>query len=378
MASRYIQRGARLPNSEPGDEALMQANAAHARAMPLARMLDNGMRFADALALHRMAEAGVPWVAAGTWLGERNLACADAAPGRTAEAQHCIAASACFRFAQSAHVLDTPERLRLYRRVIDSFARGAALLPAPPTRIEVPVGSGALCGWLFHPVGADRAARPVVMVFGGADGWRESYYTMVAPLSEEGLSVCLLDGPGQGESRLFQGVYLRPGFEAMFESVAAKLRQTHSAVGVWGNSLGGSLAFAIAAASPAIDAVCANGGSARPSEIIERYPRVLDRIAAMTGHHGRAAAAGLLTGLDLIDRLPRITCPVLVLHGGQDALFPVESAEPLHDLVASDDREMVIWDDGEHCLYTHAAERNLLAASWFATRLRAAAERRRQ
>lgn len=374
MALRHIQRGAPPPPARPEDAALMQANAAQARAMPLPRLLDNGMRLADALALHRMAEAGVPWVAAGEWLGERALARADAATTRNAEAQHSLAACACFRFAQSAHAFDTPERKRIYARVIDSFARGVALTPRPPTRVEVPAGPGALCGWLFAPAG-DRPA-PVVVIFGGADGWRESYYGMVDPLLAEGLAVCLLDGPGQGESRMFRGVHLGPGFEAKFDRVAEMLRRDHPAVGLWGNSLGGTLAAATAAASARIDAVCSNGGSARPAEVVERFPRFLDRIAAMAGHEDRAAAADLLQGLDLTGRLGGVRCPILVVHGAEDALFSTENVMPLHDLVASTDREMIVWDDGEHCVYTHATERNLLVAGWFAARLGAAANGR--
>ena len=372
MAVRHIQPASPRPTARPAEAALMQANAAQARAMPLPRLLDNGMRLADALALHRMADEGVPWIEAGEWLGRQNLARADQAGGDNARALHRIAASACFRFAQSAHVFDTEDRLRLYRLVIDSFADGVALTPTPPARIEVPAGPGALCGWLFQP--PSGAARSVVVVFGGADGWRESYYGMVPALIAEGLAVCLLDGPGQGESRMFRGVYLQDGFEAQFDAVAATLKRSFAAVGLWGNSLGGSLAVAAAAGSANVDAVCANGGSARPAEIVERFPRFLDRIAAMGGHADRDRAAGLLRSLDLTARLPRVTCPLLVLHGGEDALFSTENAVPLHDLAGSGDREMLIWDDGEHCLYSYAAERNLLVAEWFARRLAKTAE----
>ena len=41
----------------------------------------------------------------------------------------------------------------------------------------------------------------------GADGWREAYFTGAEYLLERGLSVLLLDGPGQGETRLFGGVH---------------------------------------------------------------------------------------------------------------------------------------------------------------------------
>jgi pimeloyl-ACP methyl ester carboxylesterase len=374
VAVRYIQRETPPPDAGPADDDLKKFNEAQARAMPVHRLLDNGVEYSDAMAFHKMAAANVPWAEAGEWLGRRNLDRAAAARTdgfRQAERIHLLHACACFRFAQSAYVFDEPEKLRLYRLVIDCFADGVALLDAPPARVEVPHAGGALCGWLFRPPGIERP--PVVIVFGGADGWRESYYPMVSYLQAQGLAVCLLDGPGQGETRLFRKVYLDAGYIDGFAAAAQSLRRDPSLgdrVGLWGNSLGGTFAAAVSAACPEIDACCSNGGSAEPAEVLDRYPRFLDRIAAMMGHRDRDAAERMMRDLDLRERLHGLECPLLVLHGGNDRLFSETSVKALHDCSGSADREMVVWDDGDHCLYNHAAERNLLVAGWFAQRLR--------
>ncbi len=75
---RYIQR--EMPPLAPdADEAAVREGEAMRRAMPLSRLLDNGMDHADAVVLHAMSTAGVRWIAAGAYLGGRNVAVARAA-----------------------------------------------------------------------------------------------------------------------------------------------------------------------------------------------------------------------------------------------------------------------------------------------------------
>jgi alpha-beta hydrolase superfamily lysophospholipase len=349
------------------DEELTRSNAAHARSMPLARMLDYGMTFADAMRLHRLAAEGVAWVIASEWLGDQNRSRAVTAATQHSRARGFLAASSCYRFAQSALDGDTAERKRIYREVVESFAQGVALLPHPPERLDFETVSGTACGWLFQPPGK---ASAVVVIFGGADGWREAYFTQSADLLVEGLAVLLLDCPGQGESRLFRNSWLTPDIGLDIAAVAETLRRRFSAVGLWGNSLGGTFAVLAATTGARIDAVCSNSGSARPAEAGERFPRFLDKIAAMAGSSSRSDGERLLVSLEAVDRLPDLTCPILVLHGGADTLFSQAGVQQLHDLCRADDRTMLVWADGEHCLYFHAAERNALVAGWFRSRLR--------
>lgn len=374
MTIRYVQR--ELPPPEPQaapDETFVAANQAHKRSMTIQRLLDNGVSYADAVAFHDLADRNVAWAEAGEWLGQRNLMRANEsmAGGFTKTARaHFLHACACFRFAQSAHTFDTEEKRRLYSKVIDSFAEAAPLLDAVAEKLELPCRDGTLCGWLLRP--EDVSSPPVVVIFGGADGWRESYYTTGLPLLAEGIAICLLDGPGQGESRIFRNLYLTPSFADDF-AVAVRHLQAHphlgGSVSVFGNSLGGTLSATIAATVEGIDACCVNGGSIAPAEMADRFPRVLDRVAAMMGSDDRDQAHALLRGMDLRDTVKSIDCPLLVLHGGEDPLFAIASAQAIEAGAGSTDKTMLVWDDGDHCIYNHAFERNALAAEWFATRL---------
>ncbi len=81
-------------------------------------------------------------------------------------------------------------------------------------------------------------------------------------------------------------------------------------------------------------------------------------------------ARRLLEALDLEADLGSLHCPLLVLHGGADRIFLLENARRIYDLAGTRDREILIWEDGAHCLYNHAHERNCLASDWFSEKLR--------
>jgi alpha-beta hydrolase superfamily lysophospholipase len=358
-----------LPTADP---EVLKLNTAHRRAMPLQRLIDYGMSYEDASRLHALVEQGADW----KWVAE-NIGASHLQSARTAISyghsqsarDHYLLACAGFRAAQSTFLHDTPERLRLYRQVIDSFALAAHLMTPPPVKLEIPSDAGRLSGWWLMPAHASKA--PVVIIFGGADGWREAYYDAGRYLLERGMSILLLDGPGQGESRLIHRVYIDESYAKQFSlavDMLLRLEQV-SHVALFGNSLGGTLAAGTAAQDPRIAAVCVNGGSAQPIEVLDRFPRFIERIAAMVGTTNTIRAREVLAAFDLGPTLANIKCPLLITHGGADAIFSVANARRIYDEAGAADRHFAVWEDGDHCVYNHAVERNCLIADWFSDRL---------
>src|SRR5260221_3356928 len=152
MPERFVQREHPHP---PGARALSEAAgkelAAQHRATPLQRVLDNGMEYADAVALHKLTAQGVPWTDAAIWLAEQDLHRAEAAiaAGHSLTARAWYRhASASFRFAQSPIIQDDEGKRALYRRLIDAFAMACALDDPPSEKITIPYRAGAICGWL--------------------------------------------------------------------------------------------------------------------------------------------------------------------------------------------------------------------------------------
>lgn len=358
------------PDPEPLPPASFAPNtqeeASHRRAMPITRLVSGGMRYDDAIALHALSASGVSWVEAAGWLGARNARIAAAAKSNeTACAFHRHAAAA-LRFGQCALGADDDRKLTLFKASVDHFALAARHDQLFIERHEIAWGGAKLAGWLIRPITVEPTS--VVIVFGGFDGWREDYFSGAAALVARGVAAFLTELPGQGEARLLHGLFLDVTFVQAIAKIAdhlISLQKMNGIVGLWGNSLGGYLAARAVGEDQRYSAVCVNGGSACPLELPDRHPRFWPKVEALIGSRDRS----VLKPLDSDWLGERLTCPLLQLHGAPDAVFLVNNAQIIFDQAGSVDKRLLLWDDGEHCLYNHAAERDAAIADFFATRL---------
>jgi esterase/lipase len=84
---------------------------------------------------------------------------------------------------------------------------------------------------------------------------------------------------------------------------------------------------------------------------------------------GRERAADILLRMDISGEAENIRAPLLQLHGAPDQVFLLENARRLHDLAGSTDKRLLIWEDGDHCIYNHSEEKHIVVADWFASQL---------
>jgi dipeptidyl aminopeptidase/acylaminoacyl peptidase len=139
--------------------------------------------------------------------------------------------------------------------------------------------------------------------------------------------------------------------------------------GIWGNSFGGCLAAQAAIADERFAACCVNGGASRPLEFPEKYPRFFAKVEAMIGAPGIDGAKAVLDAIDVTSSLEQLRAPLLQLHSIPDQVFSLANARQIHDRANSSDKTLLVWNDGDHCIYNHAAERNCTVADWFCERL---------
>ena len=347
---------------------------AHKRAMPLQRLLGNGMDYADAVELYQRVDAGEPWAEAGLRLGEHDLARAESAlqAGNTATARSWLLyAASCFRVGQVPLGDDDPRKKAMYKQLISAYGKAGALADPPAEHAEIPYQDGALCGWLLRPAAGGKP--PVVIVMGGFDGWREEYHIGATYLLERGLAVFLVDGPGQGETRLFHGLHMKPGVEKAFSTMIDYLHadpRIAPTVGIWGNSMGGYLAALTAATDPRIAACVVNGGTTRPVETVERYRRFITKVQLLLGIDDPDVARQVM-GTFVLDQdlLGALRCPLLVLHGTPDQVFLIDNARALYDQAGTADKAFREFPDGDHCIYNHSHEKHTIIGDWLADRL---------
>ncbi|MEO0651372.1 MAG: alpha/beta hydrolase [Planctomycetota bacterium] len=219
--------------------------------------------------------------------------------------------------------------------------------PEGTERIEWSAPSGTVSGL----VGGERGARRVVLIHGTpgfAASWSE--YLVGGP---EGLEVVALDRPGFGRSAPEGPV---PELELQAAAVEPLLEARNGQLPlVVGHSLGGPIALRVAADYPErVGGLVILAGNVDPE--LEDW-RWYNRAAAWlywalprSWENSNRELKPHRAELEALTRLlPRVTCPVAIVHGTEDSLVPYANAEYLADrLPNAAEVELVTRQGGDH------------------------------
>lgn len=342
------------------------------RSMSVTRLLDIGVDYADVLSLQKLTGEGMAWDVAAEQIADEQLARAEhaAAAGHFVTAGEAYRASiACVMTAQMAYNFDTDRKVELYGRLTEIAQRAAELSAPVWERVELPLGTGHLYGWLVAPQGP---VTGTVVIFGGQSGWGLSYLRAAEALNRRGIAALLAEGPGQGDTRMRGGVLLDVDVRAAYSSFVSYLTERPelgACVGLWGNSLGGLYAGTTAASDSRVTAVCVNGAPAKPTLMGMRT--FDEQAAAMLGVNDEASVQRNFDRISLQSG-DRIGCPVLVLHGEQDPIVSLAEQQPFLDAAPDGQATLKTWADGEHTIYNHGVERTAFVSDWFVEQFAAA------
>jgi alpha-beta hydrolase superfamily lysophospholipase len=336
------------------------------RAMPVSRMVDYGMPRELAKRAHQLVRGGAPWDEVLEELAKEQESCAQAErdPNRARDSWHIAAAS--MIFAQMAFNADGERKRSIYSQMTGCFSRFAALSEFQVSRMKIPYRDGTLFGWHFHTSGE---CTGTVIVFGGMSGWSTAYRSMAEALCRCGLDCLLVDGPGQGDSRLEGGVFADADIHAGFSRFVDHILDATPGrpVGIWGNSFGGLFAALTAVRDRRIAACCINGAPTRAE--IPPFRTAQEQLAAMFGFDDAAELATVLPALTFDGERAPLASATLVLEGGADPLVPAGAQRSFLVNNRHPQSRFETWPDGEHTIYNHTGARNALAAEWFATAL---------
>src|SRR5262249_22482902 len=132
-----------------------------------------------------------------------------------------------------------------YRHSLRIFRKAAKHFDPPLAVVEVPFAGKTLIGYLQIPRGLSRP--PIVMQWGGVDGWKEDRQRPCAALHQAGLATLTLDMPGTGESPvLYRDPDAERSYSAWIDHVAQRADVDGSRIGVWGGSFGAYWAVRLA------------------------------------------------------------------------------------------------------------------------------------
>jgi dipeptidyl aminopeptidase/acylaminoacyl peptidase len=287
-------------------------------------------------------------------------------------AQYLQRASAYYHVGERFLQPKSEEGNEAYRRGVATLRDAAQHIKRPRLEhMEISYGDTSLPAILVHAEPANRSGKvPAMVFFDGLDVTKEiQYFKGVSDLAARGIACLIVDGPGNGESIRFRGLYLRHDTEhyatPVFDWLAARPEIDETRIGVMAISLGGYYAPRAAAFEPRFACCIAWGAQWKYREIWERrFERIAraetpslsvawQHIAWVLNASSQDDVLKRLEPFDLDGAVQRIACPFLMLHGEGDEQVPLSDAQKCFDAVGSKQKTLKIFTREEggyhHC-----------------------------
>jgi pimeloyl-ACP methyl ester carboxylesterase len=346
-------------------DALSVESQAALRQFTVERLASYGVAREDAAELLDRVIQGERWQSVALAMARDVVKATEVAPSRLTRVNTLRRASALLRAGQMMMISDNLERREIFARASELYLE-AAQIAVDRSRFELSTDTGTIVGWHFEAPDPVAAA----IVFGGVEGWAMDFAAMGEDMARRGIDAYLIDGPGQGESRLRWGHYLTRGWMATWRQIVDHVVTQARTLPLFivGNSMGGCLVMNYAPTDERIAGICSNGGPRRAPSLAGELPSKLKKFHVFCGDVPIETAEAVWGSLDSAQAMARSRQPLLILHGGFDPLVTeTEVLEILH-MAGSDDRTLVIFSDGDHCVYNHPDDKHNLVGDWILER----------
>jgi dienelactone hydrolase len=250
-----------------------------------------------------------------------------------------------YYYSGERFIAPSEEKFTVYQQALRCWHAAFDRLYPQIERIDVPYEGTALAAYFMKAPGTGRA--PTVVLFNGMDNCKEMSIVFAGnEFAKRGINTLAIDGPGQGESLRLRKIHSRPDYEvagtAAYDAVAARTDVDPGKVAVMGYSFGGYLAPRIAAFEHRYAACVAFG--AMHWDLHGWQREIKERLAAdprtstssnfqfrwVIGAPDNETALEWAKRFTLAGCIDAIRCPVLVLHGENDRIVPVEEARTLY------------------------------------------------
>ncbi len=330
-------------------------------------------RIGERLAARGMGDPDAWWQ---EWcaMAERNekLAGAAAAEGRDFTAGDHYLRAGNYYYTGERFVPPGEKKLGIYENALRCYREGLKRRYPGIEVVEVPYEGRSLPAYFMkagaHHENAGRAAT--VVLFDGMDNCKEMSVLFAGlEFARRGFNTLAIDGPGQGEALRLRKIYARHDYEvpgaAAYEFVARRADVDPKKVVVMGYSFGGYYAPRIAAFEPRYAACVCLGAlhwdlHAWQSKIKEQLKADPKKSAQsnfqfqwILGLSDSDAALERSKEFSLARVADKIACPVLVTHGANDRVVPVDAAHKLYAALTTRRKTLKIFtaEEGgaEHC-----------------------------
>jgi dipeptidyl aminopeptidase/acylaminoacyl peptidase len=276
---------------------------------------------------------------------------------------------------------EDPRRLDVFNKIEQCSKNWGRYLRPPLEEVTIPYdGARMYAYFLRSPVGGER--QPVLIAFGGLDSFKDEMWFMTAraPL-QRGISVLMVDGPGQGGTLRRHKIPNRADYEVpvgrMVDYLETRSDVDASRIAVSGSSLGGFYAARAASYEHRLAAVISHGAVWSVNELWgedNENHGLAGHITWVFGVPDMRAAFEKGREFVLEGHIDKIRCPYLICHGGSDVLS-VQQALKVHEYAKSHGVEVTLEMIGEeetgaeHCQHDNPTIGQEKMADWLADRL---------
>jgi dienelactone hydrolase len=302
--------------------------------------------------------------------------------GHVRTAMNCwLRASEYYLQAEFWLLPDDPRRLAAFTDMETCSHKFLAELNPKGEVLEIPYENSKTLYEYFVRAPFDTSPQPCLICMGGLDSIKDEMWFMQAHGAvQRGISVLMIDGPGQGGTLRRHKIPTRPDYEVpigrCIDYLETRKDVDHSRIAVCGSSLGGYYAARAGCYEHRLAAAISHGA-------IWSIP---DLWATATEEHGLAdhikwvfAAESVKEALEkakpftLDGHLENMKCSYLIVHGGFDVLG-VSQASRVHDYAKARGVDVTlrfVSEDetgAEHCQHDNATIGQELMTDWLADR----------
>lgn len=334
----------------------------------LPRMEVAGIPSATARAVMEAAGVWKNWCRAWSDEGERHRRIGEealAAGHRLTAGEHLARAALFNHFAQFMFFDDLDQKSAASALKVSLYRQAAPLLDPPAEAVEIPFEDATLRAFLRIP---DGGSGDTVILIPGSDSTKEEFPALEGHFLRRGMTVLTLDGPGQGEGRAFGP--LRADIGSALAAAAGMVRGRSDLSGklaLVGMAFGGHLVLRAAGAIDDLAGAVSINGFHDLGAMWKTFPPVYRDNMTFALNAATAEEAEQRAAEFTLAGAPGPGCPVLIMHGALDRIFPPVEAERQAEW-AGEDAVCTIFPDGNHVCNNIPWLYRPMAADWVADR----------
>jgi len=300
--------------------------------------------------------------------------------GHIRSAMNCfLRAADYYRQAEFHLEPNDPRRLPTFEKMEACSRKFFARLNPPGEAVDIPYEPGKpICGYFIRaPFPGDQL--PVLICMGGLDSIKDEMWFMQAHgCLQRGISVLMIDGPGQGGTLRRHGVVSRPDTEVPIGKCIDWLLKRHDVdpkrIAVCGSSMGGYYAARAACYEPRLAAAISHGAIWSLSDMWgnkgDEFGLAM-HIRWVLGAKSMREAHEIMVPFTLEGHLAHMKCPYLIVHGGHDVLT-VSAAKKTYDSAKAGGVDVTIRilapdeTGAEHCQHDNPTIGQEVLCDWLA------------